>query len=396
MVGAEYIQQLRALMAANHAETSFLVLVLERMFCDHDGLVAEGWAPTPLSRQHETDGMFRLANAEMLEASTSKLCAWVDSAVQQATHYAIEFNSQNENLFRLFVVRDHNITQRATMELKTRHSNERDMIISKGEDKDAVSIVRRHVHWHMKLSAKEKEKFEVMLKYLASEYASGSVTAVGERIRINAKRMAVLKVKLAWAVIRACQIVLSQRHIELQKALVFYDLCPLEFKGEPLHADDVLHVLDQFVSDASAAVQDVPTQQIKTVASKEHSRSRALVASQVGGWAGAGGTGKDDDFTGTCYNCGKTGHMSRDCRSPKSTDDSKMECYNCHEIGHRSADCPEPQKGRGGGGGRGKGRGKGRGGGRGGRGNKKKSNARKTTDKRVNGNDGKCQQEEVQ
>ncbi|KAJ6603625.1 hypothetical protein DFH09DRAFT_1257590 [Mycena vulgaris] len=38
----------------------------------------------------------------------------------------------------------------------------------------------------------------------------------------------------------------------------------------------------------------------------------------------------------TCYSCGGTGHLSRDC-------ELGAKCYNC-AGGHLSRDCPEPQK----------------------------------------------------
>jgi len=43
-----------------------------------------------------------------------------------------------------------------------------------------------------------------------------------------------------------------------------------------------------------------------------------------------------------CYNCGKTGHISRDCT--EAGDDNgrpAKECYNCGKTGHISRDCPE-------------------------------------------------------
>ncbi len=80
---------------------------------------------------------------------------------------------------------------------------------------------------------------------------------------------------------------------------------------------------------------------------------------------GGGRGGRGGRFGGggdRCYNCGGSGHMSRDCPEPRK----EQSCYNCGKGGHMSRDCPEPRKERGGGGG---GRGRGGGGrGRGGRG----------------------------
>jgi len=51
-----------------------------------------------------------------------------------------------------------------------------------------------------------------------------------------------------------------------------------------------------------------------------------------------------------CYNCGATGHSSRDCPEPRKEKGGgkgkgnrrEMICVNCKKPGHKSRDCPEP------------------------------------------------------
>lgn len=38
-----------------------------------------------------------------------------------------------------------------------------------------------------------------------------------------------------------------------------------------------------------------------------------------------------------CYNCGKGGHISRDCKDPRK--EREPLCYNCGECGHMARDC---------------------------------------------------------
>jgi cellular nucleic acid-binding protein len=48
-----------------------------------------------------------------------------------------------------------------------------------------------------------------------------------------------------------------------------------------------------------------------------------------------------------CYRCNKSGHLARDCTNSSANMDDRMEsdddrsCYNCGKPGHISRDCPE-------------------------------------------------------
>ncbi|MAH17608.1 MAG: hypothetical protein CL960_03850 [Euryarchaeota archaeon] len=67
-----------------------------------------------------------------------------------------------------------------------------------------------------------------------------------------------------------------------------------------------------------------------------------------GGRGGGGGGGKPGG--GKCFNCGKPGHISRECPEGGGGKPGGGKCFNCGKPGHISRDCPEGGGGKPGGG----------------------------------------------
>ncbi|GAU51518.1 hypothetical protein TSUD_413850 [Trifolium subterraneum] len=73
----------------------------------------------------------------------------------------------------------------------------------------------------------------------------------------------------------------------------------------------------------------------KAVRGKSQDRAKHYEVKGKGSARGGKGKEKDKDV---CYNCGKEGHKSKECKATTPT------CFNCGEEGHKSPECKKPKK----------------------------------------------------
>ncbi|CAJ57811.1 gag protein [Simian immunodeficiency virus] len=68
----------------------------------------------------------------------------------------------------------------------------------------------------------------------------------------------------------------------------------------------------------------------------------AMVQGQ-GGPKGRGGPRRTPPGQIRCYNCGKFGHIAKNCPAPQKPRGPPGSCFKCGQMGHRAAQCRQPQ-----------------------------------------------------
>lgn len=81
-----------------------------------------------------------------------------------------------------------------------------------------------------------------------------------------------------------------------------------------------------------------------------HQQWRALYGAKVSNHATHDNEDEDEValFSGTCFNCGETGHKKTDCKNPSKPKSKKAsfkgKCNRCGKQGHKAEDCWDDPK----------------------------------------------------
>ena len=56
------------------------------------------------------------------------------------------------------------------------------------------------------------------------------------------------------------------------------------------------------------------------------------------------GTVNNSQSNRCCFNCGRQGHLAKDCRCPKQQQPRQVQCFNCKKFGHKANVCRSPKQ----------------------------------------------------